>query len=63
VYTAVVQPNHAVLDGVEEDWSARLGYNRLTAKSATQVLVRRDAGPLLVVGRNGVGPSAAFVSD
>jgi uncharacterized membrane protein len=40
-----------------------LGYNRLTGKSATQVLVRCDADPLLVVGSHGAGRSAAFASD
>jgi hypothetical protein len=40
-----------------------LGYNRLTGKSATQVLVRCAADPLLVVGSHGAGRSAAFASD
>jgi uncharacterized membrane protein len=63
VHPAVVEPGHPVLDGVPEDWPALLGYNRLTGKSATQVLVRCDADPLLVVGSHGAGRSAAFASD
>jgi uncharacterized membrane protein len=63
VLPAVVEPGHPVLDGVPEDWPALLGYNRLTGKSAAQVLVRCDADPLLVVGRHGDGRSAAFASD
>jgi uncharacterized membrane protein len=63
VHPAVVQPGHPVLDGVPEEWPALLGYNRLTGKSATQVLVRCDADPLLVVGSHGAGRSAAFASD
>jgi uncharacterized membrane protein len=63
VLPAVVQPGHPVLDGVPADWPALLGYNRLTSKSATQVLVRCDADPLLVVGSHGAGRSAAFASD
>jgi uncharacterized membrane protein len=63
VLPAVVQPGHPVLDGVPADWPALLGYNRLTSKSATQVLVRCDADPLLVVGSHGDGRSAAFASD
>jgi uncharacterized membrane protein len=63
VHPAVTEPGHPVLAGVPHDWPALLGYNRLTAKPATQVLVRCDADPLLVVGRHGAGRSAAFASD
>jgi uncharacterized membrane protein len=63
VHPAVTEPGHPVLAGVPEDWPALLGYNRLTGKSATQVLVRCDADPLLVVGSHGAGRSAAFASD
>ena len=63
VHPAVTQPGHPVLDGVPGDWPALLGYNRLSAKSATQVLVRCDADPLLTVGSHGAGRSAAFASD
>lgn len=59
VHPAVAQPGHAVLDGVPEDWPALLCHNRLTGKSATQVLVLCDADPLPVVGSHG----AAFASD
>ena len=63
VQPAVIEPGHPVLDGVPQDWPPLLGYNRLAAKSATQVLVRCDADPLLVVGSHGAGRSAAFASD
>ena len=63
VHPAVIEPGHPVLAGVPEDWPPLLGYNRLTGKSATQVLVRCDADPLLVVGSHGAGRSAAFASD
>jgi uncharacterized membrane protein len=63
VHPAVTEPGHPVLAGVPGDWPALLGYNRLTGKSATQVLVRCDADPLLVVGSHGAGRSAAFASD
>ncbi len=36
---------------------------RLAAKTATQVLVRCDADPLLAVGSHGDGRSAVFASD
>ena len=63
VRPAVVEPGHPVLAGIPEDWPPLLGYNRLAGKSATQILVRCDADPLLVVGRHGAGRSAAFASD
>jgi uncharacterized membrane protein len=63
VHPAVTQPGHPVLDGVPGDWPALLGYNRLTARPAAQVLARCDADPLLAVGSHGAGRSAAFASD
>jgi uncharacterized membrane protein len=63
VHPAVTEPGHPVLDGVPEDWPPLLGYNRLAAKSATRVLVRCGADPLLTVGSHGAGRSAAFASD
>jgi uncharacterized membrane protein len=59
----VTEPGHPVLDGVPPDWPPLLGYNRLAATSAAQVLVRCEADPLLAVGRHGEGRSAAFASD
>ena len=57
------EPGHPVLEGVPRDWPPLLGYNRLMAKSAAQVLVRCDADPLLTVGGHGAGRGAAFASD
>src|ERR1700730_7572832 len=58
VHPPVVQPGHPVLAGVPEDWPTLLGYNSLTSKSATQILIRCDADPLLVVGSHGIGRGA-----
>jgi uncharacterized membrane protein len=63
IQPVVTEPGHPVLDGVPPDWPPLLGYNRLAAKSATQVLVRCGADPLLTVCRHGAGRSAAFASD
>jgi uncharacterized membrane protein len=56
-------PGHPVLAGVPGDWPLLLGYNRLTAKPAADVLVSCGPDPLLVVGSHGDGRSAAFASD
>ena len=63
IHPVVTEPGHPVLAGVPHDWPALLGYNRLAAKTATQVLVRCDADPLLAVGSHGDGRSAVFASD
>ena len=63
IQPVVTEPGHPVLDGVPHDWPPLLGYNRLAAKSATQVLVRCGADPLLTVCSHGAGRSAAFASD
>jgi hypothetical protein len=63
IQPVVTEPGHPVLDAVPHDRPPLLGYNRLAAKSATQVLVRCDADPLLTVGSHGVGRSTAFASD
>jgi uncharacterized membrane protein len=63
IHPMVTEPGHPVLAGIPHEWPVLLGYNRLTGKSATQVLVRCDADPLLVVGSHGAGRSAAFASD
>jgi len=63
IQPVVTEPGHPVLEGVPRDWPPLLGYNRLMAKSAAQVLVRCDADPLLTVGGHGAGRSAAFASD
>jgi uncharacterized membrane protein len=64
VRPVVTEPGHPVLDGVpHEGWPVLLGYNRLTGTSASQILVRCDADPLLAVASHGQGRSAAFASD
>jgi uncharacterized membrane protein len=63
IQPVVTEPGHPVLNGVPHDWPPLLGYNQLSAKSATQVLVRCDADPLLTVGSHGDGRAAAFASD
>jgi uncharacterized membrane protein len=59
----VSTPGHPVLAGLPEAWPVVLGYNRLSAKPGTEVVVRVGADPLLVLGSYGDGRSAAFASD
>lgn len=61
---AVVElPDHEVLGGTPTDWPILLGYNRVTAKPDSTVVVRHGADPLLVVGEAGGGRTVAFTPD
>lgn len=55
--------DHILLSGVSDDWPHFLGYNRVTAKTGTEVLLTFGADPLLVVDKCGAGRVAAFASD
>ncbi|WP_119696486.1 glutamine amidotransferase [Microbacterium halotolerans] len=59
----VVVDAHPALAQVEGEWPALLGYQRLTPRDESRVLVDIGDHPLLVVGEAGAGRSAAFASD
>ena len=63
IVPAVRDPAHPVLAGVPADWPFFLGYNRVTPKAGSQVLVTVDPDPLLCVWDCGRGRAAAFASD
>lgn len=45
------------------EWPTFLGYNKLAAKPGTQLLLKHDENPFLVLGTYGRGHTAAFASD
>lgn len=55
--------DHPVTQGLGGNWPPVLGYHRLQARKASQVLARIGDRPLLTVGEVGAGRSAAFASD
>jgi uncharacterized membrane protein len=59
----VVRPDHAAVAGIPSHWPRLLGYNRVHPKPGSEVLVQRDADPILVVGASGAGRTAAFTAD
>ena len=59
----VRQPDHPVLAGLPATWPALLGYNRVTAKPATTVVVSCGDDPLIACGDYHAGRSAVFTSD
>lgn len=56
-------PEHPCTTGLPDTWPALLGFQRLSARSASEVLAQVNGHPLLTVGRYGKGRCAAFASD
>jgi uncharacterized membrane protein len=59
----VIEPRHPALAGVPATWPRMLGYNRVRPREGSSVLVARANDPILVVGRQQAGRSAAFTPD
>lgn len=55
--------SHEVTSGLDAQWPILLGYQRLTAKSDSQVLASIESHPLLAVRTEGAGRTLAFASD
>ena len=57
-----VVKQHPIVQGIPESWPLLLGYNKLVPEG--EVIVNAEGtDPLLVIGRNGKGRTAAFSSD
>lgn len=54
---------HPVAEGLDQQWPALLGYQKLTARPDATVLATLEAHPLLVVRTVGEGRTLAFASD
>ncbi len=63
VRPAVRAADHPILRNVPPEWPRFMGYSRLKAKGAGQVLMTVQDDPFLVVGRFGRGRSVAFASS
>jgi uncharacterized membrane protein len=59
----VLDAKHPIVAALAADWPHLLGFNRVTAKPASIVIVEIGADPLLVAGSYGKGRSVAFTSD
>jgi uncharacterized membrane protein len=62
VHPKVVDPSHAVLAGIPQEWPFFLGYNKLLP-SRGQTLMTINNDPMLVVDQVGQGRVAVFASD
>ena len=63
VVPMVSDTEHAIVSGLEGDWPALLGYNRVTPKPDGTTVVSVGNDPLVVVGTSGKGRAVAFTSD
>lgn len=55
--------DHPITAGLDDDWPAVLGFQRLLPKPGAQVLAGIDGWPVLVVGTYGQGRVLAFATD
>lgn len=56
-------PQHPCTAGLPDAWPPLLGFQRLGARSASEVLAQINGHPLLIVGSYQRGRCAAFASD
>jgi uncharacterized membrane protein len=63
VAPAVADAAHPIVSGLEGEWPALLGYNRIAAKSEGALVATVGNDPLIVAGSHGAGRSVAFASD
>lgn len=59
----VTDASHPIVRGLDAQWPALLGYNRVTAKPGSALIGSVGADPLLVAGTFGKGRGVAFTSD
>jgi uncharacterized membrane protein len=59
----VLEREHPIVAGIEDQWPILLGYNRIEADPEATVLARIEEDPLLVVSEPGEGKSLAWASD
>ena len=59
----VTGPDHPLALGLDAEWPALLGWNRLIAKPDASVVAEVGGDPLLVAEQVGEGRSVAFASD
>ncbi|WP_130805843.1 glutamine amidotransferase [Senegalia massiliensis] len=61
--TPVIEKEHEILNGVDNNWPHFLGYNKTIAKEDATVLATIGNDPFIAVAEYGKGKSAVFTSD
>lgn len=59
----VAESAHPIVKGLDQDWPALLGYQKIVAKPDANVLARIEDDVLLAVRNVGKGKTLAFASD
>jgi uncharacterized membrane protein len=59
----VVDFEHPVTRGLPSVWPGLLGYNRVTAKLGSSLLMTVNGDPFVVAGEHGAGRSLAYAGD
>jgi uncharacterized membrane protein len=59
----VTDSTHPIVAGLENNWPALLGYNRVTPKPDSALVATVGQDPLIVAGSYGNGRAVAFTSD
>lgn len=54
---------HEILSGFPTQWPYILGYNRLVAKEAADVILKFEGDPIIALGRYGAGRTMAYATD
>lgn len=59
----VIDSTHFITEGIDAEWPFLLGFNEVTVKQGSELLVKVQDHPLLVTGSFGKGRSVAWTSD
>jgi uncharacterized membrane protein len=59
----VIDRTHFITEGIDAEWPFLLGFNEVTVKQGSELLVEVQDHPLLVIGSFGKGRSVAWTSD
>lgn len=63
-FPQIINPSHAVFNGIEGDWPYVIGYNKTVENPEKGVVVARlQQDPFIALGEFGKGRSAAYTSD
>jgi uncharacterized membrane protein len=63
LHATVLLPDHPVVQGIDGEWPALLGYNEVMVKSEATLIAQVSDHPLLAVGEHGKGRTLVWTSD
>lgn len=60
---SVVNPDHPVVKGIENEWPSVLGHNKSILKDGSELIVEINGDPFIAVGDFGSGKSGVISTD